>query len=31
MTITDVARNEFKRLLEKEPGKTPRVVFEGFG
>lgn len=31
LTITDTARDNFEQILKENPGKTVRVVFEGFG
>jgi hypothetical protein len=31
MTITETAKEKLTELLKKNPGKYPRVVFEGFG
>jgi Fe-S cluster assembly iron-binding protein IscA len=31
LKITDAARDKFKELLTQNPGKTLRVIFEGFG
>jgi Fe-S cluster assembly iron-binding protein IscA len=31
LKITDAARDKFREMLTKNPGKTVRVVFEGFG
>jgi Fe-S cluster assembly iron-binding protein IscA len=31
LTITDTARDKFKELMQEQPGRFLRVVFEGFG
>ena len=31
LTITETAREQFEQLLQENPGKFLRVVFEGFG
>ena len=31
MTITDLAKEKLVAILDENPGKTLRVVFEGFG
>ncbi len=31
LKVTDAARDKLKTLLADQPGKTLRVIFEGFG
>lgn len=31
MIITDTAREQFKQIMQQNPDKCLRVVFEGFG
>jgi len=31
MTITDLAKEKLQAILQENPGKLLRVVFEGFG
>jgi Fe-S cluster assembly iron-binding protein IscA len=31
LNITDAARDKFKEMLVQNPGKTLRIIFEGFG
>ena len=31
LTITDSAREQFKEIMQQNPDKCLRVIFEGFG
>lgn len=31
LTMTETASENFKQILEENPGKSVRVIFEGFG
>jgi len=31
LTITETASDNFKQILKENPGKSVRIIFEGFG